>query len=217
MTKIKKPIPVDRKLAAKILKIVDEGLSNGLGKPKPGEMCIEAAVCYAMGLPHGDEPPCVSAAVRALKIKLNDADWSSKTARAQGMRRLAIAQLGTAGVLDDVEFAQRVTLMTIQKIVPRALRVVASIHPEQSHKEALEKAALDCEKVKSLKAAADAAARAARAADAAARAAARAAAYAAAYAAARDKELSFFGEEVVKILIDMKAQGTQWLDLTEAA
>ena len=45
--------------ARKVLKTVDAGLCSGKGVPEPGKMCIEAAVCYAFGLPHGDEPPCV--------------------------------------------------------------------------------------------------------------------------------------------------------------
>lgn len=32
-----------------------------------------------------------------------------------------------------------------------------------------------------------------------------------------DTELSLFAESVVQILIEMNAQGTQWLDLTETA
>jgi hypothetical protein len=55
-----------------------------------------------MGLPHSDEPPCVSPAIRQLKIQLNDSAWSSDKARGAGMRRLALAQLGSAGIVDDV-------------------------------------------------------------------------------------------------------------------
>lgn len=40
---------------------------------------------------------------------------------------------------------------------------------------------------------------------------------AASAAAAADTELSLFAEEVVQILIAMKAPGTEWLDLTETA
>ena len=251
-------VEINRDLAKKILEIVDCGLTNGLGEQKKGELCVEAAVCYAMGLPHGDEPPCVSPAVRTLKIRLNDSAWSSNTARASGMRRLAIAQLGTAGQLNDIEFVEAVAAMTIQKIVPRAFRNAARIAgkvmrvlleewaitieneptPENCNKakiaviEENAAAAADAYAAAAADAAAAAgaaAAYAAAAADAAAAAYAGAAAYAAAYAAyaanaayaaayaARDKELAFFAEEVVKILIDMKAEGTQWLDLTEVA
>ena len=51
---------ITQEIAAKVLEIVDAGLVGGVGKPVPGQMCVEAAVCYAMGLPHGDEPTCVA-------------------------------------------------------------------------------------------------------------------------------------------------------------
>jgi hypothetical protein len=299
---IEKTVEINRELAIKVLSVVDKGLCKGIGQPEEGKMCVEAAVNYAMGLPHGDNPSCVSHRVRALKIRLNDKNWSSNAARAKGMRRLAIAQLGTAGQINDIEFVKAVTQMTIKKIVPRAFRSAARL-ASKAMKAILEKWALKIEKEPTEKvcrlaakvirkentadaaadaadaaaataaanyaayaadaaadaAAADAANYAAYAADAAADAAAAAAATAAAnyaaaaadaaaaaanyaadaanyaaaaataaanyaaaaanyaaYAAAdRDKEMSFFAEEVVQILVAMKAQGTEWLDLTE--
>ena len=68
---------ITRAVARKVLQVVDAGLVSGVGKPKPGEMCVEAAVCLALGLPHGDDPQCVSRALRSLKIRLNDSRWSS--------------------------------------------------------------------------------------------------------------------------------------------
>lgn len=177
---------VNREIAAKVLATVDQGLCKGLGQPVAGEMCIEAAVCFAMGLPHNDNPPCVSQTVRALKIGLNDSNWSSNKARAKGMRRLAIAQLGTNKNFDDKAFIDALVKSTISKVVPRALRATARIHPSLEHKQKLEAAAVECEKNPS---------------------------YAASYA--EDEELATFAEEVVQILISMKAEGTEWLDLTE--
>jgi hypothetical protein len=46
-------------IAAKVLNAVDAGLVCGMGIQEPGKMCVEAAVCFALGLPHGDNPPCV--------------------------------------------------------------------------------------------------------------------------------------------------------------
>lgn len=100
-------------VAKKVLEVVDAGLVAGVGKPVPGQMCVEAAVCYAMGLPHGDEPTCVSPAIRALKIRLNDATWSSPQARAAGMRKLAVLQLGTREGFDDLEFVRRVAMYVV--------------------------------------------------------------------------------------------------------
>lgn len=68
-------IDIDLDIAKKVLATVDAGLVQGVGQPAPGQMCVEAAVCFALGLPHGDNPPCVAPAVRALKIRLNDAAW----------------------------------------------------------------------------------------------------------------------------------------------
>lgn len=47
-------VEMTREIAMKVRDTVDAGLVKGQGKPTPGAMCVEAAVCYAMGLPHGD-------------------------------------------------------------------------------------------------------------------------------------------------------------------
>ena len=177
-------LQITETIARKVLDIVDAGLVKGVGRPQPGAMCVEAAVCYAMGLPHGDDPSCVSRALRNLKIKLNDSSWSSNHARAKGLRRLAVAQLGSRNHLDDVEFTKRIAKLAISTCVPNALRVAASIHKDAKHRAALLSAAARCEREQSREAASDARATARAAAAAAADAAAYAAA-AAAYAAAR--------------------------------
>lgn len=232
-------------LVTDLLGVVDAGLVDGVGKPEPGKMCVEAAVCYAMGLPHSDRPTCVSPALRELVIRLNDSSWSSKDARAKGLRRLAVAQLGSADVLDENEFIRRVVDLAIRKQVPIALRAAAKIHPDSHHNAKLLDAATRCEEEGTEGAAADAAAAAAAAASAAVYDAAyaayaaaadardalvardsRDAAYATASAAAcaasaaadaRDKHLSEFAEDVVQVLIEMNVPGTEWLVLTEAA
>jgi hypothetical protein len=168
---------ITESIARKVLETVDAGLTPGVGKPIPGKMCVEAAVCFALGQPHGDTPACVSKAVRALKIRLNDCRWSSDRARAAGLRRLALIQLGSAGTVDDKEFAKRVAEMAIRKAVPYALWCAAKIQKDPKHRQALLDAANRCEREGSTAAAVAAA-------DAAAYAAADAAAYAAAYAAA---------------------------------
>jgi hypothetical protein len=188
-------IEINETLARKVLETVDAGLVSGMGKPVPGQMCVEAAVCYAMGLPHSDEPTCVSPVLRKLKIRLNDSSWSSNEARTKGLRRLALVQLGSAGVLDDRAFSKRCVELAIRKYVPMALRSAASVHPKQEHKDALEAVAVRVETEQTREAigaaraiaraaAADADAYAAAAAYADADAAADADAYAAAAAAA---------------------------------
>jgi hypothetical protein len=175
-------LEITESIAAKVLATVDAGLCAGVGKPEAGKMCVEAAVCFALGLPHGDNPPCVGASVRAGKIRLNDATWSSDEARARGLRRVAIAQLGSVD-LDQVDYSKRMAEKTTRVIVPIALRAAAKRVPK--HAEALEAAALRCEQEGTLESAINArdVARSAYAADAAAAAAAYAAT---AYAAAAD-------------------------------
>ena len=141
---------ITKKFVSKLLSVVDQGLVNGLGTPVPGQMCVEAAVCYAQGLPHSDRPTCVGDAVRAFKIALNDADWSSDAARAAGMRKLAVAQLGSDNI-DQKAFAKIVAEQTIRRVLPIALRNAANANPE--HAEALNKAAKNCEELGTLDAA----------------------------------------------------------------
>ena len=52
-------VEVTRAHAEKIADLLQHGLVKGVGTPEPGKMCIEALVCYALGLPHGDDPGCV--------------------------------------------------------------------------------------------------------------------------------------------------------------
>lgn len=80
----------------KVLGVVDAGLVRGGGTAVPGRMCIENAVAYALGFEFNDQPKCVHPTVRSLKIMLNDDEaWSSNQARAQGMRKIAVAQIGS--------------------------------------------------------------------------------------------------------------------------
>ena len=226
----------------KVLDAVRPGLSNGLGVQESGEMCVEAAVCFALGLPHSDDPKCVNQALRTFKIVLNDSFWSSNQARAKGLERLAIAQLGTLDTLDTKAFIDG--LVVLAKKWASQAQETAGI----SNARAVYAAADDAVNyaIRTADAAirtadyairtADAAIRTAdaaiRTADAvayatayaadyaarAARAAARAAAYVAARVdanAARDKVLAQCAEDVVQLLIKLEAPGTKYLYLTE--
>ncbi len=96
---------VNAAMARKVLEVVDAGLVNGLGNPKPGEMCVEAAVAYAYGEDHNDNPKCVHPSLASMKIELNDSgNWLNNADRAKGLRRLAIAQLGSKGNFDVERF-----------------------------------------------------------------------------------------------------------------
>lgn len=206
---------IDREVARKVVEVVDQGLCSGVGKPVPGQMCVEAAVCYAQGLPHGDSPSCVGEAVRRFKISLNDKGWSSNAARAKGLRRVAVAQLGSDQI-DQREFAKEVALQVTKQLLPIALRAVAKLNP--AHEGSLEASALACEAltafdgVRKVAQAAQSVATAARgyalAADAAA-----SAAYA--DAATRDGVLSKAAEIGVQALKKLGSKGVEWLDLCD--
>lgn len=121
---------VDEGLAFKVLKIVDKGLTHGLGNNVPGQMCVEAAVAYASGEPHSDKPKCVDSNLRSYKIQLNDeSGWNSAASRAAGLRRIAIAQLGSNGAFDNKMFLKLLldpinaqTLAAAKKTLPKKLK-----------------------------------------------------------------------------------------------
>ena len=112
----------------RITEVVSHGLVVGTGRPVPGELCLEAAICLALGLRHGAQPPCIAEADRRFAIALNDAPWSSPMARAAGMLPLGLAQLGTAGT-DRREWVRRVVEGTTRRVLPIALRAAAVEHP----------------------------------------------------------------------------------------
>ena len=189
-------------LVRKLLATVDAGLTNGLGEPIPGKMCVEAAISYALGEPHGDGPSCVEPCVRAGKIALNDSRWSSNEARAKGMRAVAIAQLGSRGVVGPIRYTARLAELTIRQIVPISLRAAASVIP--AHYTNLHAAALQCEE--------DGTANAAYAAANVAKAAATDAAYS---ADKRDDIFSLMASLMVQVLRECGSPGCEWLWLVK--
>jgi hypothetical protein len=92
---MKTKLSYNKKVAQKFIKLSKHGFIVGKGIQEPGKMCIEAALCCAMGLPHSDAPPCVDPDVRSYKIGLNDMPWESNLIRAKAMAPLGLAQLGS--------------------------------------------------------------------------------------------------------------------------
>jgi hypothetical protein len=212
--------------------ILARGLSCGMGT-QGSQVCIEAAICETLGMKHSDNPKCVASSVRSFKIALNDKKWSSPQARAEGLRDLGIAQLGSLGVVDNNEFRKKLAELFIRELIPTLFREVFPNKPEAL------KAADECEKLGTRESAiaakdvaykirnADAAAYAAFAADAADAAsyaadAADAAAYAAfaadaAFAASKSKEsrrdfyLGLAAKLALKVLISLKSPGCELL------
>jgi hypothetical protein len=170
---------ITEEFVKKLIGILDAGLVCGVGRPKPGEMCVMAAINYAMDAPHGDYPSCVGRSVRAFDIRLNDSGWSSPAARAAGMKREAIAKLGS-NEINQKEFSNRLAIKTVNVLIPAYYSgmIDRSILDACSNAKTIEEAKISIEAVR--RAYADAA----DAADAAAYAAAYAAAAYAAYAAA---------------------------------
>ena len=123
---------------------ITPGLVSGLGQPEPGQMCVEAAICWSMGESHGDRPTCVAAPDRDYAVAINDSAWSSPAARAQHMLPLALAQLGTAGT-DRAAWEARVIEGTIRRVLPLSLRAAAWVHPDATHQAALVAAADRCD------------------------------------------------------------------------
>jgi len=151
--------------------LVSRGMPSGLGTRESA--CVMAALNLACGgdLTDASESPCVLPSAAAFAIRLNDANWSSPTARASGMHDLGLALLGTADI-DRATFVRRLAEDTIRRVLPIALRAVG-----------LKKEADRCEEEGTMESAS-----AASYADAAAYAAAAAYAYyAASYAAASAK------------------------------
>jgi hypothetical protein len=197
-----KEFHLTQEIVQNVLSVVDKGLSNGLGRPVPGQMCVEAAVCYALGMPHGDNPTCVHPVIRSIKIRLNDSAWSSKKARAAGMRRLAVLQLGTKDCdFDGKKFASSLALQTIKIILPIALSAAG-----------LGDHAAKCAAVTTLAEGQSAAADAADAADAA-----RAAAYAAAYAARAADYAAAYAADAADAAADAARAAAYAADAADAA
>jgi len=189
-----KTIEINKELAAKVVETVNFGLCSGLGTPEPGKMCVEAAVNYACGLPHDDNPSCVGGAVRAFKIALNDAAWSSNKARGEGMKKIAVAQLGS-NTLDQIEFSRRMAIKNTNIVLPVLFRKL-KMDEEVSKR---------CEEVKDLDAA-----------ESAAKSAAESAAESAAWSANDpDFFLKLSAQVCLDVLIEMKSPGCEFLYLCE--
>lgn len=188
---------INDETVGKLLDIADRGFCSGLGTAN-SLVCVEAAWYLARGgdpSALSDQNECVGSSVRAFRIPLNDKRWSSPKARAAGMRRLALAGLGSAH-LDQATFSRLLAVGFIREILPIALRAAADLHPAEKHQAAMRTAADRC---------------AALPADAAA-AAARYAAAAARYAR-RDETLGLVAELATRVLCEMGSEGSKFLPL----
>lgn len=134
-------------VARRLLEVIDRGLCTEEGHESPQEMRLEEAVCCALGEPFSTFsklPTCISSILYQLDIGLNDAQWSSSQVRAQGLRRMVIAQLGTGGILDERLFINKLGKAVIVVLFPKILRSVA-LARGGPHKSTLLEAANRCE------------------------------------------------------------------------
>lgn len=114
---------------AKYNSLLDLGLSYGLGDYSDiGRVCIEGAVCLALGDELHDKPQCVTPVIQSFKISLNDSGWASPAARASGLRKLGIAQLGSRGVIDDKVLVDTVLLRVWREMLPKAIAECVTVH-----------------------------------------------------------------------------------------
>jgi hypothetical protein len=138
----KKNLEITEDIAKKVIKTVKTGLCDGKGEPIPGQMCVEAAVCYAMGLPHDDQPPCVHHNLRSLKIMINDRNWSGNDARAKGLVRMAVLQLGTNKNFNNKAFGVGLRLINKTMIMPMVVQHWLNLadYPEDNEETAIKNA-----------------------------------------------------------------------------
>lgn len=112
-------------------KLLKRGLSCGLSDGN--QVCIEAAVFCAMEKDGDvdalianrqvqDSPKCVDEEVASIKIALNDATWRSEKARARGLYRVGIAQLGTRNLRGIRQF-RTLLAKEVEKVIGTPLQM----------------------------------------------------------------------------------------------
>ena len=103
--KERKTLEITEELASRILNLVDAGLDDIPRDNTPTAAHCDPHVCWVDNMPTCSSVTSVSVPVRRVMEKLKDAPWSSEEARTKYLRRLAIAQLGTAFKFNEQRFA----------------------------------------------------------------------------------------------------------------
>jgi len=117
---------ITKEQVKKLDSIISKGLCSGL--QDNGFVCIAAAIALAVDGVLTDESSCVSLAVRNFSINLNDKDWKSPESRAQGLKNLGIAQLGSKGIVNDIVFIEKLSTKIIQILIVDLFR---KLNPNQ--------------------------------------------------------------------------------------
>jgi hypothetical protein len=133
-----------------VCRLVDKGVrGGGIGIAEPGEMCIEAVISFVFDHDSGvgleddqlaeidDHPSCVDDRLCDMKIGHNDgADWESDLDRGKGLKRIAIAQLGSVDKFDSDEFASHLEQAMLDFLVERAPKNAVTVGEIQEYWEA---------------------------------------------------------------------------------
>lgn len=104
-----------KEVAENVIRILKPGLIENIGRRQfkdsddsegyfePGKMCVEQAVHQAEGGDGSqDHPACVLVCIAEIKIELNDRGWNTNKSREKGMRKIAVAQLGSNQINEQV-------------------------------------------------------------------------------------------------------------------
>ena len=212
---MKTQIKLTKQIALKVLESINGALRMGAGNGEGQDVCVMQAIARAVGLPASDDhvEECVGTAVSAFNRRLNDCSWSSDTARAEGMKALGVASIGS-NQLNQMEFGKLMFVRGTQRLLPFVFREIAKIK-SGDYKTKLEKHAEICEKVTNF----EEAKKACKDASASAHAHAYAYAYASASAFFKkslgDDFLTRTADMGLQCLIELKSPGCEWLDLCE--
>src|SRR5579864_7732419 len=108
-----------KEIALKVAQSINGALRLGAGRGEGQDVCVMQAIARAVGLPAIDDQveSCVGSAVGAFNRRLNDCSWSSDKARAEGMKQLGVASIGS-NQLDQMEFGKLMFLRGTQKLLP---------------------------------------------------------------------------------------------------
>lgn len=134
---------VTETLVRNLIATINPGLARFCNKENPQDKDLRAAIVAALGAEAYWLNSLISPAVAA--FDLCDANWSTDQARAKGLMRLAVAQLGSYGALDQSGFVHNVVNIATIHMLPKALRQVAGVLVSPSLRHELEYAADNCE------------------------------------------------------------------------
>lgn len=128
-------------ITAAVAQNVRNAINAGLAPETFPRQSIKQAVCSGLGFEPGEEADLIEPVLRSFVIELDNDNWYGETARLDGMRDLAIAQLGTADVLDGKAFSDKALKHVVQTVIPKMIRLLAEQLPEAPSMVALREAA----------------------------------------------------------------------------